>query len=57
MNLGRFRKICKSIPLSEGRLEFIDSFQFIPQGLDKFAKTFEDDEFRYLSESCTTCSS
>ena len=35
-----------------GQLKFIDSFQFTPQGLDKLAKTLEDDEFRYLSESC-----
>ena len=41
----------KYLSLMVGRLKFINSFQFTPQGLDKLAKTLEDDEFRYLSES------
>ena len=44
----------KYLTLKLGQLKFIDSFQFTPQGLDKLAKTLEDDEFRYLSESCTS---
>ena len=42
------------LSLTVGQLKFIDSFQFTPQGRDKLAKTLEDDEFRYLSESCTS---
>ena len=36
------------------QLTFINYFQFTPQGLDKLAKTLEDAEFRYLSESCAS---
>ena len=35
-------------------MKFIDSFQFTPKSLDVLSKTLEDDEFRYLIESCTT---
>ena len=34
----------KYLSLRVGQLKFIDSFQFTPQGLDKPAKTLEDDE-------------
>ena len=44
----------KYLSLSVGQLKRIDSFQFTPQGLDNLAKTLEDDEFRYLSKSCTS---
>ena len=44
----------KYLSLTVCQLKFIDSFQFTPQGLDKLAKTLEDDEFRYLSEACTS---
>ena len=44
----------KYLSLSVGLLKFIDSFQFTRQGLDNLANTFGDDEFRYLSESCTS---
>ena len=44
----------KYLSLTVGQLKFIDSFQFTPQGRDKLAKTLEDDEFRYLIESCTS---
>ena len=40
--------------LTVGQLEFIDSFQFTPKGLDVLAKTLADDEIRYLRESCTS---
>ena len=43
----------KYLSLTVGQLKFIDSFRFTPQSLDKLAKTLEDEEFRYLSESCT----
>ena len=41
----------KYLSLTVGQLKFIDSFQFTPKGLDVLAKTFADDEFRYLRES------
>ena len=44
----------KYFSLMVGQLKLIDSFQFTPQSLDKLAKNLEDDEFRYLSESCTS---
>ena len=37
-----------------GQLKFTNSFQFTPKGLDVLAKTFADDEFRYLRASCTS---
>ena len=39
--------------LTVGQLKFIDSFQST-KGLDVLAKTLADDEFRYLTESCTS---
>ena len=42
----------KYLSISVGRLKFLDSFQFTPQSLDVLSKTLEDDEFKYLSESC-----
>ena len=44
----------KYLSLSVGQLKFIDSFQFTPKSLDVLSKTHDDDEFRYLVESCTT---
>ena len=44
----------KYLSLSVGKLKFIDSFQFTPKSLDVLSKTLEDDEFRYLVESCAT---
>ena len=44
----------KYLLLSVGQLKFLDSFQFTPKTLDVLSKTLEDDEFRYLVESCTT---
>ena len=44
----------KYLSLTVGQLKCIDSFQFTPLGLDKLAKTLEDDEFRYFSESRTS---
>ena len=44
----------KYLSLSVGQLRFLDSFQFAPQSLDALVKTLEDDEFRYLVESCIT---
>ena len=35
-------------------MKFLDSFQFTPKSLDDLSKTLEDDEFKYLVESCTT---
>ena len=43
----------KYLSLSVGQLKFLDSFQFTPKSLDVLAKILEDDEFRYLVESCT----
>ena len=43
----------KDRSLSVGQLKFLDSFQFTPKSLDVLSKTLEDDEFRYLAESCT----
>ena len=42
----------KYISLTVGKLKFIDSLQFTSQSLDSLVKTLEDDEFRYLRESC-----
>ena len=42
----------KYLSISVGRLKFLDSFEFTPQSLDVLSKTLEDDEFKYLSESC-----
>ena len=44
----------KYLSLSVGQLKFLDSDQFINQSLDKLVYTLDDDEFRYLVESCTT---
>ena len=44
----------KYLSLVVGQLEFINSFQFTPKGLDVLAKTLADDEFRYLRELCTS---
>ena len=44
----------KYLSMSVGRLKFLDSFQFTLKSLDILAGTLEDDEFRYLVESCTT---
>ena len=44
----------KYLSLTIARLNFIDSFQFTPQGLDTIAKSLEDDEFGFLIESCTS---
>ena len=35
-----------------GRWKFLDSFQFTPQSLHVLSKTLEDDEFKYLAETC-----
>ena len=42
----------KYLAISVGRLKFLYSFQFTPQSLDVLSKTLDDDEFKYLSESC-----
>ena len=42
----------KYLPISVGRLKFLDSFQFTPQSLDVLSKTLEGDEFKYLAEAC-----
>ena len=44
----------KYLSLTVGQLKFLDSFQFTPKSLDVLSKTLEDDEFKYLVESCTT---
>ena len=44
----------KYLSLTVGQLKFSDSFQFTPKSLDVLSKTLEDDEFKYLVESCTT---
>ena len=44
----------KYLSLIVGQLKFLDSFQFTPKSLDVLSKTLEDDEFKYLVESCTT---
>ena len=44
----------KYLSLSVGQLKFLDSFQLTPKSLDGLSKTLEDDEFRYLVESCAT---
>ena len=44
----------KYLAVTVGQLNFFDSFQFTPKGLDVLAKTLADDEFRYLRESCTS---
>ena len=44
----------KYFSLSVGQLKFLDSFQFTHKSLDVLSKTLEDDEFKYLVESCTT---
>ena len=43
----------KYLSLTVGQLKFLDSFQFTPKSLDVLSKTLEDDEFKYLVESCT----
>ena len=43
----------KYLSLSVSQLKFLDSFPFTPKSLDVLSKTLEDDEFRYLVESCT----
>ena len=56
--LGKVRVIPQNLEnylsLSVGQLKFLDSFQFTPKSLDVLSKTLEDDEFKYLVESCTT---
>ena len=42
------------LSLMVGQLKFFVSFQFTPKALDQLVKTLEDDEFRYLSESCSS---
>ena len=44
----------KYLSLTVGQHKFIDSFQFIPKGLDVLANNLADDESRYLRESCTS---
>ena len=44
----------KYLSLSTGQLKFLDSYQFSNQSLDKLVDTHDDDDFRYLVESCTT---
>ena len=44
----------KYLSLTVGQLKFLDSFQFTPKSIDVLSKTLEDDEFKYLVESCTT---
>ena len=44
----------KYLSLSVGQLKFLDSYQFTNQSLDIHVDTLDDDEFRYLVESCTT---
>ena len=44
----------KYLSLSVVQLKFLDSFQFTTKSLDVLSKTLEDDEFKYLVESCTT---
>ena len=43
----------KYLSISVGRLKFLDSFQFAPKSLGVLSKTLEDDEFKYLIETCT----
>ena len=47
-NLGKY------LSLTVGQLKFLESFQFTPKSLDVLSKTLEDDEFKYVVESCTT---
>ena len=42
------------LSLTVGQLKFLDSFQFTPKCLVVLSNTLEDDEFKYLVESCTT---
>ena len=35
---------------SIGRLQFLDSFQFTQQSLEKLAKTLKDDDFIYMKK-------
>ena len=55
---GRFgvipQNLEKYLSLIVGQLKFLDSFQFTRKSLDVLSKTLEDDEFKYLVESCTT---
>ena len=44
----------KYLSPSVGQLKSLDSFQFTPKSLDVLSKTLEDDEFKYLVESCAT---
>ena len=44
----------KYLSISVGQLKFLDSFQFTPKSLNALVKTLEDDEFKYLVETCTT---
>ena len=44
----------KYLSLTVGQLKFLDSFQFTPKSLDILSKILEDDEFKYLVESCIT---
>ena len=36
---------------SVGQLQFLDSFQFTNQGLDKLVKTLDADDFKYTQET------
>ena len=44
----------KDLSLTIRQLKFLDSYQFTPKSLNVLSKTLEDDEFKYLVESCTT---
>ena len=44
----------KYLSLTVSQLNFIDFFQFTPEGLNVLAMPLADDEFSYLRESCTS---
>ena len=48
------QNIEKYLPLTVGRLQFLDSYQFTPQSLDVLSKTLGDEEFVYLAAECPT---
>ena len=41
----------KYMAFSVGQLQFLDSFQFTNQGLDKLIKTLDMDDFKYTQEA------
>ena len=41
----------KYLPITVGRLKFIDSFQFTSHSLDSLVKTLEVEEFKYVPEA------